>query len=115
MNRELQKTLAVKTEEISVNYRTEQEQQFEERLNLLSEENQVLFEQVEAYKVQFEALSKTYEDKMQEMTEKISKFDELHNAYESAVQQLQEFAAKNEYLERRLNEFASGVIIKMNK
>jgi len=47
----LQKALAIRGEEVATNVRSEQEQQFEDRLNLLSEENQVLFEQVEGYKV----------------------------------------------------------------
>lgn len=53
MDREMQKLIAIRSEENSANIKTAQEEQLEERLRLLSDENQALFEQVEGYKVYF--------------------------------------------------------------
>jgi hypothetical protein len=45
---------------------------------LLSEENQILFEQVNSLKMHFESFNEEYGAKVQEADEKISAFDKQH-------------------------------------
>lgn len=97
----------MKAEEAEAGVHTEQEQQFEDRLNLLSEENQVLFEQVESYRVQFDALSKTYEERMKEMSEKISQYDNVASEADSSGKALNEARAQLDFLQKRMGEMAA--------
>ena len=105
----------LKAEEATAGVRSEQEQQFEDRLNLLSEENQVLFEQVESYRVQFDALGKSYEERMKEMSDKIGRFDEMQQEAESAMQQLQEARSQIEFLQQKMVDLASNVSSKFER
>ncbi len=68
----------------------------------------MLFEQVESYKVQFEALSRTYDDKMREMTEKIGRYDELQQEYDATAQKLQEALSQNDFLQKKVGEYAAN-------
>lgn len=78
-------------------------------MNLLSEENQVLFEQSEAYRVQFEALAKSYEDRMQELSEKIGRHDAVQDECDAAVAQLQEARERIVFLEKRMGDLVAEV------
>ena len=46
---------------------------------------------------------------MNEMSEKIGRFDEMQQEYEQLVQQLQEARNQNEFLEKKIGEYAENV------
>jgi len=104
---ELQRALAIRSEDDGL---PEQRQELEERLNLLSEENQVLFEQSEAYRIQFEALFKSYEDRMKELSEKIARHDAVQEECDNAVSQLQEAKERILFLEKRMGDLVAEVV-----
>jgi chromosome segregation ATPase len=104
---ELQRALAIRSEDDGL---PEQRQELEERLNLLSEENQVLFEQSEAYRIQFQALTKSYEDRMKELGEKIGRHDTVQEECDLAVSQLQEAKERISFLEKKMGDLVAEVV-----
>ena len=106
---ELQRALAIRSEDNNLNYGPEQRQDLEDRFNLLSEENQVLFEQSEAYRIQFEAFTKSYEDRMREVSDKIARFDSVQDECDNAVAQLQEARGQIELMRKKMDELDAEV------
>ena len=80
--REYSKLVAdtLKNSEVLSNFELEKSQ-LDKRNAILSEENQILLEQVSMLKSHFEEFNHDYGSKVQEADEKIAAFDELHRQH----------------------------------
>ena len=73
-----------------------------DRINLLTEENQVLFEQITLLRAHTDHLILEYSSKTEEATTKILLFNQLENDHVMTCQERDELVAANNYLEQRL-------------
>ena len=77
----------------------EEKQSLDKRNALLSEENQILLEQVAMLKSHFDSFNHDYSSKVVEADEKIAAFDELHQHHEHLLHSHNETKKQKEYLE----------------
>jgi len=92
----------------------EQKQDLEDRLNLLTEENQILFEQCEGYKIQLEAIAKSYEDQMKKVGDKLAKYDELEKEREVLIEETKQAKEQIEILKQKLEDLAAKVNVNIS-
>ena len=106
--RELQRALLNRAE--SDNIEIEQIKDIEERCNLVSEENQILTEKCNAYEIQFEAVRKAYETKINEVNQKIAQCENDKKEKEEAQNELQKAREQIEILKQKLGMISEQVM-----
>ena len=74
-----------------------------DRINLLTEENQVLFEQITLLRAHVDYLMSEYGTKTEEATHKIAYFDRLERECETVTQEKDTLVQSNTYLESRIH------------
>ena len=80
-----------------------------QRVQLLTEENQVLFEQITLLRAHTDHVLSEYGSKTEEATFKISKYNQLESDYEQTRHERDEALSAVEYLEAKLTAFQSTV------
>ena len=70
-----------------------------ERINLLTEENQVLFEQITLLRSHADHLMLEYSSKTEEATTKIAQYDKLESEFAFTCQERDQLVSANNYLE----------------
>lgn len=76
----------------------------DERLNLLTEENQMLLEQVTLLKQHYDTFNRDYSEKVEDAEKKIASYDSLNVKYTKAFQDLTELTKNNKFLESKVKE-----------
>lgn len=76
----------------------------DERLHLLTEENQMLLEQVTLLKQHYDTFNTDYTQKVDDAERKISSYDSLSHKFQKTHQDLVEYQNKNQFLENKLRE-----------
>ena len=89
----------IKNSDVMQNFE-EQRMEMDKRNALLSEENQILFEQVQMLKSHYE----DFTGKGQEAQEKVLAFDQLHQDHQELLHQFQELLRQKEFTESQLVE-----------
>ena len=87
----------------------EEKASLDKRNALLSEENQILLEQVAMLKAHFDSFNQDYSSKVVEADEKIAAFDSLHIQHERLLVSHDEARKHKEYLEIQIRELSSQV------
>ena len=80
-----------------------------QRVQLLTDENQVLFEQITLLRAHTDHVLSEYGSKTEEATFKISKYNQLESDYEQTRHERDEALSAVEYLEAKLTAFQSTV------
>jgi hypothetical protein len=68
-----------------------------------------LFEQSEGYKIQLEAIAKSYEDQMKKVGDKLAKYDELEKEREAVTEEAKQAKEQIEVLKQKLEGLAAQV------
>jgi|DEB0MinimDraft_12_1074336.scaffolds.fasta_scaffold28461_2 hypothetical protein len=74
------------------------------RAHLLTEENQVLFQQISVLRAHYDEFNKAHEAKVSEANKKISQFNKLTNDLQSVILQRDNFSKTNHFLDKKLSE-----------
>lgn len=72
--------------------------------HLLSEENQILFQQIDVLRAHYDQFNKDHADRTEEANKKISKFERVKDDLQIATQQKDNFARTTAYLDQKLEE-----------
>lgn len=103
--REYSKLIAkiISNSDILTNYQ-EERQELQERCNLLTEENQMLLEQVTLLKSHYDTFNKDYSEKVDDAERKITVYDSLNFKYEKVCKSIMEYEKNNKFLESKIRE-----------
>lgn len=93
----------IENSDILTNYH-EERAEMEERCHLLTEENQMLLEQVTLLKQHYDTFNKDYSEKVDDAERKISSYDSLSNQHQKVCRDLADFQKNNQFLESKLKE-----------
>lgn len=96
----------IKNSNVLENYEFERHE-LDKRNALLSEENQILFDQVNMLKAHFDTFNQDYSFKVQDADQKIAAFDKLHDQHEELLHQHEQASRQKSYLEIKLKETSS--------
>lgn len=80
--------------------------ELDERCYLLTEENQMLLEQVTLLKQHYDTFNKDYVDKVEDAERKIVSYDSLNAQFEKTHKELLDFQKNNQFLETKVREKA---------
>jgi len=76
----------------------------DERQHLLTEENQMLLEQVTLLKQHYDTFNKDYSDKVDDAEMKISSYDSLSLKFQKTYKDLVDYQKNNQFIENKLRE-----------
>ena len=103
--REYSKLVAktIENSDILTNFHDEKVE-LNERWNLLTEENQMLLEQVTLLKSHYDTYNKDYWEKVEDVEKKINSYDALYTQYQQACKDLIDYQKNNQFLETKVRE-----------
>lgn len=78
--------------------------EMDERQHLLTEENQMLLEQVTLLKQHYDTFNKDYSDKVDDAEMKISSYDSLSLKFQKTYKDLVDYQKNNQFIENKLRE-----------
>lgn len=78
--------------------------EMDERCHLLTEENQMLLEQVTLLKQHYDTFNKDYSEKVEDAERKISSYDSLFSQFQRTQKDLIDFQKNNQFLETKVRE-----------
>ena len=78
--------------------------QLRERVHLLTEENQVLFEQITLLRSHYDKFNEDCSNKLSEADQKSQAYDTLHAEYEIILHERDDLYKANSFLEKKLSE-----------
>jgi hypothetical protein len=100
----------------------EEKKELDDRLLILSEENQLLFQQLQLYKVcsyyrmciiylknESDAVLQLHDQRTKEAEAKISQYDKIYNAYQNTLTMNEELLKQKQYLENKIKAFSEEV------
>jgi chromosome segregation ATPase len=76
----------------------------DERLHLLTEENQMILEQVTLLKQHYDTFNTDYSQKVDDAERKISTYDSLNDKFQKTYHDLVEYQKNNHFLENKIRE-----------
>ena len=82
----------------------EEKQELDQRCALLTEENQMLLEQVTLLKQHYDTFNRDYSDKVDDAERKISSYDTLNIKFERVCKDLSDYQKNNKFLESKIRE-----------
>ncbi|CAI2363006.1 unnamed protein product [Moneuplotes crassus] len=103
--REYSKLVAktIQNSDILTDFQVEKKE-MDERLYLLTEENQMLLEQVTLLKQHYDTFNNDYSQKVEDAERKIASYDQLNSQYKKAYTELVEVQKSNQFLDNKIRE-----------
>jgi chromosome segregation ATPase len=93
----------IENSDILIDFQVEKAE-MDERLHLLTEENQMLLEQVTLLKQHYDTFNNDYVEKVEDAEKKISSYDSLNEQFHSVYKDLVEHQKNNQFLETKVRE-----------